>query len=329
MDMDDRLLHAPCGYISISHDGKILAVNQTFLEQMQFERERLLDCHIESLMTVSNKLIFHSYFYPFINLHGKVEELVISLKNNAGESIPFLINGKRLNIDDVEVFDLILVQMGKRMNYEGELRTAKKQIEEAYWHKNKALEELTLLNKEIEMKQEELIAINEALTEMSVTDKLTGLKNRRYFQEKLDEQVIHFARKEVPFSLMIIDIDHFKHVNDTYGHPTGDVVLEQLAQIIKQFVRQSDMPARYGGEEFVIIMPKTSVDQSIQLAEQLRQKIEAASWVTGALTVSIGVSTYTLSDNSSTILKKADMSLYYSKEHGRNRVSHYEDIGQI
>lgn len=324
--MEDRLLHAPCGYISISRDGKILAVNHTFLEQMQFEREQLLNCHIESLMTVSNKLIFHSYFYPFINLHGKVEELVISLKNNAGELIPFLINGKRLIIEGIEVFDLILMQMGKRMHYEGELRTAKKKIEEAYWHKNEALEELTLLNKEIEMKQEELIAINETLMEMSVTDKLTGLKNRHYFQEKLDEQVIHFARKEVPFSLMIIDIDHFKHVNDTFGHPTGDVVLEQLALIIKQFARASDMPVRYGGEEFVMIMPKTSAEQAIELAEQLRQMVEAASWVTGALTVSIGISTYTSSDNSSTILKKADMSLYYSKEHGRNRVSHFDTI---
>lgn len=324
--MDNRLLHAPCGYLSIAHDGKVLAVNQTFLEQMSYSEADLLNQHIESLMSVTNKLIFHSYFYPFIHLHGHVEELIISLKNKEGLLVPFLINGKRLNVEDQEVFDLILVQMGKRMQYEQELRTAKKESEEAYWKKDQALEELTKLNKEIEQKQEELIAINESLVELSVTDKLTGLKNRRFFQEKLEEQVIHFARKEVPFSLLIVDIDHFKHVNDTYGHQTGDVVLEQLAIILKNFARGNEIPARYGGEEFVMILPKTNNEQSTEIAEHLRRDIEVATWVTGKITVSIGAATFTEQDDSGSILKKSDQALYYSKENGRNKVTHFNNI---
>ncbi|MCR8658772.1 sensor domain-containing diguanylate cyclase [Paenibacillus endoradicis] len=323
--MDDRLLYAPCGYLSITHEGKIISVNNTFLMQMGYNEHKLLNQHIEELMSTANKLIFHSYFYPFINLHGYVNELIISLKNSEGIAIACLINGKQLLVDDVEVFDLIIVQMGQRMNYEQELRTAKKQIEDAYWKKDQALEELTKLNIEIEQKQEELIMINESLIELSVTDKLTGLKNRRYFQEKLEDQIINFARKEKPFSLCIIDIDHFKHVNDTYGHQVGDEVLEQLAYILRKFVRKEDVPARYGGEEFVLLLPRTDIKESKVMAEQLRQQIEDASWVTGRLTVSIGISTFYEDETATGILKKADQALYMSKENGRNRVTHIVD----
>jgi len=323
--MDERLLHAPCGYLSITHEGKIISVNNTFLMQMGYSKQSLLNKHIEELMSTANKLIFHSYFYPFINLHGHVNELIISMKNSEGIAIACLINGKRLLIDDVEVFDLIIVQMGQRMNYEQELRTAKIQIEEAYWQKDRALEELTKLNNEIEQKQEELIMINESLIELSVTDKLTGLKNRRYFQEKLEDQMFNFARKEKPFSLCMIDIDHFKLVNDTYGHQVGDEVLEQLAFILRKFARTEDVPARYGGEEFVLLLPKTDITESKVMAEQLRKQIEDASWVTGRLTVSIGISTFYEDETSAGLMKKADQALYMSKESGRNRVTHIAD----
>lgn len=324
--MNDRLLYAPCGYLSITHEGRITAVNNTFLEQMGYVDTDLLNQHIEGLMTIPNKLIFHSYFYPFIHLHGHVEELVINLKNREGLTIPYLLNGKRLHVNGVEIFDLILVHMGKRMDYEQELRTAKKQIEEAFLEKEEALAELTKINIEIERKQEELIIMNASLRELSITDKLTGLKNRRYFQEKLEEQIINFERKGKTFSLLIIDIDHFKLVNDTYGHQTGDIVLEQLASILKDFSRPEDAPARYGGEEFVLILPKIDIAKSKIMAERLRQRIEAATWITGKLTVSIGIATFNELETAVSILEKADQALYVSKQNGRNQVTHFTDI---
>ena len=292
---------------------------------MGYSEQHLLNQHIEELMSVANKLIFHSYFYPFINLHGHVEELIISLKNSEGTAIACLINGKRLVVEGVEVFDLIIVQMGQRMNYEQELRTAKKQIEEAYWQKDRALEEITKLNLEIEQKQEELIMINESLIELSVTDKLTGLKNRRYLQEKLEDQMINFSINATPFSLCMIDIDHFKHVNDTFGHQVGDEVLEQVAYILRKFAKTEDVCARYGGEEFVLLLSATDVVQSKVKTEQLRRSIEEATWVTGRLTVSIGISTFYVDETSAGLLKKADQALYMSKENGRNRVTHFVD----
>ena len=261
--MQERLKYAPCGFISISHEGYITEVNQTFLDWMGYKEADLLNKHFEVLLSVANKLIFHSYFYPNINLNRNVEELFIKFKDRDGNSVPFLLNGRRFYDNGVEIIDLILVKMKKRIDYEEELRAAKKQLEEAYWQKDQALSKLEQLHKEIEEKQAKLLEINESLVELSNTDKLTGLNNRRVFQEKLEEQIEIYHQNGSSFSLFLIDIDHFKKVNDTYGHQTGDVVLEKLANILKTHARSKDIVARYGGEEFVVILPDTDVDESI------------------------------------------------------------------
>ncbi|WP_341416744.1 sensor domain-containing diguanylate cyclase [Paenibacillus filicis] len=324
--MDERLNHAPCGYISLTHEGTIADVNQTFLDKMKYTRADLLDKHMESLMSTANKLIFHSYFFPFINLNGHVDELFLSLKDASGQSVPYLLSGKIFQNDSLELTDCILLPMGKRIEYEQELRSAKKQIEQAYWEKDQALAKLEQIHREIEQKQAELIQMNTILVELSTTDKLTGLKNRRYFQEKLEEQIALFHKTLQPFSLCILDIDHFKKVNDTYGHQTGDQVLEQLARILKAHARSEDIAARYGGEEFVLILPGTDGPESRSIAEHLRQIVAESSWITGSLTVSVGIATYTAEETDATILKKADQALYTSKLNGRNRVTHIVEI---
>lgn len=322
--MDKRLNYAPCGFIAITHDGMMIEVNQTFLEWIGYERVDLLHQHIELLMSKPNKMIFHSYFYPTINLNDHVEELFISLKHRDGTAIPFLLNGRKYIVGEAESIDCILVPMKKRIDYELELRSAKKQLEAAYLEKDQALAKLEQLHLEIERKQNELLSINATLVELSVTDKLTGLKNRRFFQEKLEEQLAIFDETAQLFSLLILDIDHFKKVNDTYGHQVGDEVLAQLAQILNAHARQDDVVARYGGEEFVIILPETDVDTSRRIAEQIRRVVEQAQWQTGKVTISIGIATVTEEDTDATILKKADQALYISKENGRNRVSTFE-----
>ncbi len=322
--MDKRLNYAPCGFIAITHDGMMIEVNQTFLEWIGYERVDLLHQHIELLMSKPNKMIFHSYFYPTINLNDHVEELFISLKHRDGTAIPFLLNGRKYMVGEAECIDCILVPMKKRIDYELELRSAKKQLEAAYLEKDQALAKLEQLHLEIERKQNELLSINATLVELAVTDKLTGLKNRRFFQEKLEEQLAIFDETAQLFSLLILDIDHFKKVNDTYGHQVGDEVLAQLARILNAHARQDDVVARYGGEEFVIILPETDVDTSRTIAEQIRQVVEQAVWQTGKVTISIGIATVTEEDTDATILKKADQALYVSKENGRNRVSTFE-----
>lgn len=161
----------------------------------------------------------------------------------------------------------------------------------------------------------------------SITDALTGLYNRHYLNNHLDNLVRQSLNNNKPMSIMILDMDHFKSVNDAYGHDIGDEVLKQTAEIIVKSIRSSDLAARLGGEEFVVLMPETDHDQAKEAAERIRRTMESTSMKVshsvGQLnkTVSIGVAFMNdMGDNGQSMLKRADEALYKAKEGGRNRV---------
>ena len=162
--------------------------------------------------------------------------------------------------------------------------------------------------------------------EQARTDPLSGLFNRREFQHRLDTEIERARRYGRPLSLLMLDIDHFKAVNDTYGHPAGDEVLRTLAGLIRHVLRPVDQPARYGGEEFAVILPETPVAETCVLAERLRSAIAAAPFAlgTGAMlcvTVSIGVAGCPEdADAGSALVAAADRALYAAKSAGRNCV---------
>ena len=289
------------------------------------DREVIWD-KTRTIMSKTNRFIFHTYFYPYIRLYGHMEELFLSLQHKDGQSIPVLLNGKKATREGADVIDCVLVSMGKRIGYEQEIRLAKKQLEEAFREKELALSKLEELHEEIEEKQEKLLELNSKLEKLAITDKLTGLKNRRYFHIKLEETIIQYEQKGQAFSLCLIDIDHFKQVNDTWGHTMGDQVLEQLAKIADLTVRPVDTLLRYGGEEFIVLPPFTNAQQAKNQGERLRQEIEAADWVIGEVTISMGIATYTSEDTHASVVEKADQALYYSKRNGRNRITHIDDL---
>ena len=325
--MNERLRNAPCGFLSITDKGMVLEANHTILDWLGYREEELLGRHVECLLPRSTRLILHAYFFTNINLHGHIEELFINLRDADGKSIPVLLNARRDEWNGNRVIDCIVVQMKKRMDYELELRSAKRKMEEAYAEKEQALARLEQIYLEIEAKQAELLAINSGLVELSNTDKLTGIRNRRFFQEKLEEQIDLYRREGISFSLLIIDIDHFKQVNDTYGHQVGDVVLVKLAGLLADGVRPEDVVARFGGEEFTILLPGTGADKSKEMAEQLNRTVAQAAWEeTGGLTVSIGAATFSEQDTEASILVNADRALYASKRNGRNRTTHFNEL---
>lgn len=176
------------------------------------------------------------------------------------------------------------------------------------------------------------IAIDNArLYRYAVTDEMTRLYNHRYFQQRLDEELQRADRYENHVSLIILDVDHFKKFNDTYGHPEGDRVLKTVARIIEKNVREIDIPARYGGEEFVVICPEKNIEGSLTPAERIRAAIEGFDFrINGErvmLTVSLGVACYPdLAVSKSDLIQKADFALYYSKEHGRNCATLYNPV---
>lgn len=171
---------------------------------------------------------------------------------------------------------------------------------------------------------------NRYLSEISQRDGLTGLFNRRYWESRFIEEFKRAHTTELPASLVVFDIDHFKKVNDTYGHAAGDEVIRKTAQTLLQTARHSDICGRYGGEEFVALLPETTADQALYFAERLRKRIEKLNVETEAgevkYTISLGICQ--LSSALLTHLEWfecADKSLYFSKENGRNQVNLYHD----
>jgi len=174
--------------------------------------------------------------------------------------------------------------------------------------------------------QDDLRQTNELLRELSNTDHLTGLFNRRYLMEALAKEVQRNLRKGGDLSLIILDIDHFKQVNDTYGHQQGDSVLQKVALLLKKELRAYDTAARYGGEEFIAVLPDTTLEEAACVASRVRSSIHANSFGGAlsplSLTVSIGVARFS-SPGCTTVdsfIKLADDALYRAKVNGRNRV---------
>jgi diguanylate cyclase (GGDEF)-like protein len=177
-------------------------------------------------------------------------------------------------------------------------------------------------------------AVNRArLVRSGITDVLTGWHNRRYLQTRLHEELARSQREGGALSCLMIDVDHFKQVNDLYGHLAGDDVLQQLARRINAEVRESDVSARYGGEEFVILLPATGIDATRMLAERIRRAVSSEGFVLDAvpeslpITVSIGIAEHRPGSNrkdlvtaGQELLARADLGLYQAKEGGRNRV---------
>jgi diguanylate cyclase (GGDEF)-like protein len=166
--------------------------------------------------------------------------------------------------------------------------------------------------------------------QLSVTDALTGLLNRRYLQERLTEEIIRSNRHGYPMSFMMIDVDHFKSYNDTYGHPEGDKALKTVGYVLKETLRGADVAARYGGEEFSILLPQTTSEEAQAIAERIRRNIEETDFVNRKVTVSMGIASCSLELNSSDeVISAADKALYEAKRRGRNKVQVYEDLETV
>ena len=172
----------------------------------------------------------------------------------------------------------------------------------------------------------ELMEANRKLNELSITDGLTGLFNHRHFMQALEAEYKRAIRYKRSLALLLLDIDHFKNVNDTYGHPCGDLVLKDLASLLKGCLRSADVAARYGGDEIAVILPETNRAKASEVAEKLRRQLEKTSFEwegnSFSITCSIGVAAVpeTNIDYWNELLSSADKSLYRAKGKGRNHV---------
>ncbi|RMD78410.1 MAG: sensor domain-containing diguanylate cyclase, partial [Gammaproteobacteria bacterium] len=173
-------------------------------------------------------------------------------------------------------------------------------------------------------------AVNlERLQRLGLTDTLTGVSNRRYFEQRLREELERAGRSGEPLSCLLVDVDHFKRVNDTHGHLTGDAVLREVAALLRGQLRGSDVLARYGGEEFAALLPRSGPRQAREVAERMRRAVAAGRYTAPSgepfpVTVSIGAATYEPArgpvPDGALLVGRADRALYEAKAGGRNRV---------
>jgi two-component system cell cycle response regulator len=198
---------------------------------------------------------------------------------------------------------------------------------------NRAVEKILLMKENrrlveaLKEKNTQLEQANRILKNLACRDGLTGLYNHRYFQDHLTHELYRCQRHDDVFSLIFLDVDHFKKYNDTHGHLAGDKLLRQLAEIFHKAFRRSDVVARYGGEEFVIILPKTPKPNAVKAGEKIRQYVESFPFEGqetqpgGKLTISVGISSYPEDGRDRTLLiGSADEAMYRAKNGGRNRV---------
>lgn len=178
-----------------------------------------------------------------------------------------------------------------------------------------------------------VLTTQERLEQLAISDELTGLKNHRYLMERLEEEVERSCRYAYPLSILIMDLDKFKQINDTYGHLAGDWILKRVGQILQETVRQVDIPGRYGGDEFVVILPETTLKNAEKIAERIRQKVENFCLIgendSSCVTTSIGVAQLKIGHGKEKaakgLLSRADQALYEAKRMGGNRVVVSED----
>ncbi len=169
-----------------------------------------------------------------------------------------------------------------------------------------------------------LSARSETLEHAALTDGLTGMQNRRYFDDALREYLREFRRIDKPVGLMILDLDHFKSVNDTHGHDVGDKVLREVAHCLRDMTRYHDVVARLGGEEFAVVTPNMDEDSLTKLAERIRKAVAALAVVSGnvrlKVTTSVGLGIWDGRETADEFMRRVDKMLYEAKRQGRNRV---------
>ncbi|MCE9667357.1 diguanylate cyclase [Myxococcus stipitatus] len=243
---------------------------------------------------------------------GFIPVILMTARQAAGK-----VEGLELGADDYLVKPFDMLELSARVKSMLRLKA----LQDALVEKNR---ELDRANKELARRREELLAL-------SRTDALTSLFNRRCFEERLNEEFARSRRYQSPLSLVMLDIDHFKRINDTFGHPFGDQVLRAVAQTTRSRLREVDLLARYGGEEFVALLPETASPDALKVCERVREAIAALGLehvgVDGKrqqvrLTASLGVATVPSEDlgSAEALLRAADAGLYAAKEAGRNRV---------
>ena len=266
----------------------------------------------QKVMNNGSRFFFHSLVYPKLRIEQKVTEVYLLLQTKTGASCSVMLNAQL--IESEKLIDCYFVQDRQRIVHTQEIRAINAALEEA-------LEEKTRLH-------EELLSVNQELKRYAETDFLTGLYNRRIFMEKAENIYEHFREDGRVFSICIFDVDHFKFVNDQYGHLVGDAVLVGIADEMRKFFDATCTLARFGGEEFIVLLPDSDKQATCEKIERFREQVKFQKWQDVSVSISFGVNTVTYFHEIGDIIIGADRALYAAKRWGRDQVVHREALDE-
>jgi len=297
-DTVDRLAEGV--FIIDASNGRFVDANAAVLKTLGYTREEFLALQLFDIVAGETSEIFERTVQEVkarLSAHGQCDVGRRLFRTKLGHCFPVDVRISVVTGENACLHACIVRDITKQVAYEDQLHDYQSSLEEA----------------------------NLELRALATTDALTGIRNRAAFDERLAEEVERLRRHGRPLSLILLDVDHFKLFNDRFGHTAGDEVLRSVGGILRDVGRAMDVVARYGGEEFALILPDTDHSGAMVIAERCRRGIASADWPCRPITVSVGVTT---SDSGPVghqeFLDEADQALYYSKRHGRNRVTHSE-----
>ena len=289
------------GYCILSRDDDILYCNQAFAKSMMINHDQSLGMKFEDILQQAYET------KTGINIEASTLEEFIAYTRKVRRS-------KAYRIFEVDFTDGRWFLFSEQLNEEGELFVQLKDIT-----RQKTLES-------------DLQNSVESLTELSLTDELTKIANRRALVDSVEMELSRCRRTGASMSMLVLDLDYFKVVNDQYGHPAGDAALIHVTEIFSQSLRQYDILGRIGGEEFAVFLSNTTIEKSMEIAERIRTMVESSSFSYEGhdipLTVSIGQTTLGCNTVFDELYSQADQALYSSKTTGRNKVTSFYDIEQ-
>ncbi len=305
----------------LDRERNFLRVNPRGTELLGYPPEELQE---KVLMDIVSLEDLHRVREGFEEMEkGKEARFRAQMTSRLGERIPVEFFG----VFKEDAFFVMLRDLRERMELEEEFERSKKEFTEKIRERDLYARELQVIRDLYKGKMKEIEVMKQEALRLSYTDDLTGIYNHRFFVEQLGREVERHRRYSTPLSLLMIDIDYFKHYNDTNGHLAGDQVLKAIALLIERGARQTDIVARYGGEEFSAILTNTGRNGAFEIAERVRRIVADTRFPAESaqpnkdLTVSVGVATISPSISTLTdLIREADHALYRAKKAGRNRI---------
>ena len=300
-------------YTSSQNNDLIEQINQRFADKLPFDSPFMYE--MSSLLDLPQSDLANSTLEAGEQLSDKMDNILELMSSVTGDTSQF---GKSMEgVSAALTSEISAADLGQVVDT---IVAATKQMEA----RSRQLEEkLTQSKSEVEELRTNLVAArNEAMT-----DQLTGIPNRKAFDEVLLTEIAAASQSGSPLSLAMGDIDFFKKFNDTFGHQAGDQVLRLVGRCLSSNVKGQDTPARYGGEEFVMVLPNTVLEDAVKVADNIRKVIQSRELIKkstgqnlGIVTMSLGVTQFQLDDTPQTLIERADAALYTAKDQGRNRV---------